>query len=555
MSGGPDNKPIKRVVARPIIKRRVQEATSPDDASKTDHVNSPSISKRQELPVAAPTVNQGVQSHPKMRAAPVATRPSAPLVSPEHRREFLSMSDDGYDEAADELVDVAKRSAPAWLISLGVHTSILVVLGLLMLPGLLEPPLSIEVVYAEKIGEQTEDEIFQSPTEEMPVFEDPVLSEDEIEVEDPLAAPPEVEPVEFQATNQTSDVQAPSIGMALDGREKGMKKALLAAYGGTAMTEGAVVKGLEWLKRHQQRDGMWSLLGNYADGAPTENRVAATAMALLAFQGHGSTHQYGPYKDVVARAWNALIKKQDAEGNFFLTGGHHHRLYTHAQATIALCELYGMTKDATLKDASERALAYCYKAQSPQGGWRYAPGGASDTSVTGWFVMALQSGRMSGLDVPVVTLDKISAFLDTATTDGGSKYAYIPGQSDTLSMTAEGLLCRQYLGWNHDDPRLNQGIQYVGDNPIRFAEMDVYYWYYATQALHHMGGKPWQDWNRVMRQAVPENQLQTGKEAGSWDPQNDTHGHLGGRLYTTCLCIYMLEVYYRHLPLYKHNVN
>ena len=40
MSGGPDNKPIKRVVARPIIKRRVQEATSPDDASKTDDVNS-----------------------------------------------------------------------------------------------------------------------------------------------------------------------------------------------------------------------------------------------------------------------------------------------------------------------------------------------------------------------------------------------------------------------------------------------------------------------------------------------------------------------------------
>ena len=222
MSGGPDNKPIKRVVARPIIKRRVQEATSPDDASKTDDVNSPTVSKQQELPVAAPTVNQGVQSHPKMRAAPVATRPSAPLVSPEHRREFLSMSDDGYDEAADELVDVAKRSAPAWLISLGVHTSILVVLGLLMLPGLLEPPLSIEVVYAEKIGEQTEDEIFQSPTEEMPVLEDPVLSEDEIEVEDPLAAPPEVEPIEFQATNQTSDIQAPSIGMALDGREKGM---------------------------------------------------------------------------------------------------------------------------------------------------------------------------------------------------------------------------------------------------------------------------------------------------------------------------------------------
>ena len=555
MSGEPDNKPIKRVVARPIIKRRVHEATSADDAPESADINSLSEASRQELPIASPTRNQETHRLGKLTAQPVLSQPAAPPVTTVRRQEVLSMSDDGYDEVEDELVEVARRSAPAWLISLGVHASILVSLGSSILPGLLDRPLTIEVVYAEEIGEQTEDDIFRSPTEEIPVLEDSVLSEDEVEVEDPLAAPPEVEQIEFQATNQASDIEAPSIGMALDGREKGMKKALLATYGGTATTEGAVVKGLEWLKRNQQRDGMWSLLGNYADGSPMENRVAATAMALLAFQGHGSTHQYGPYKDVVARAWNGLIKKQDAEGNFFLTGGHHHRLYTHAQATIALCELYGMTNDKTLKDSAQRALDYCYKSQSPQGGWRYAPGGASDTSVTGWFVIALQTGRMAGLEVPGVNLDKISAFLDTATTDGGSKYAYIPGQSDTLSMTAEGLLCRQYLGWKHGDPRLNQGIQYIGGNPIRFAEMDVYYWYYATQALHHMGGKPWQDWNRVMRQAVPENQLQTGKEAGSWDPHNDTHGHLGGRLYTTCLCIYMLEVYYRHLPLYNHNVD
>ena len=552
MKNNQENNSPKRVVSRPIIKRRLEAAPPLDDAPIATPTTAKNSAKR-ELPVASSS-----SGTPGSFAAPVPaipkTQPKANVSLVAHRREFLAIADEDYEQLEEELVEVAKRSAPAWLISLGVHTSILVVLGILMLPGLLDQPLQIEVVYAEKIGEQTEDEIFQSPTEEIPVLEEAVLSEDELEVDDPLAAPPEVEPIEFQATNQTSDLKAPSIGMALDGREKGMKKALLAAYGGTATTEGAVIKGLEWLKRNQKPDGMWSLLGNFADGAPTENRVAATAMALLAFQGHGSTHQFGPYKDVVARAWNALIKKQDAEGNCFLTGGHHHRLYTHAQATIALCELYGMTKDKTIKRAAQNALDYSFQAQSPQGGWRYAPGGASDTSVTGWFVMALQSGRMAGLEVPAAHLDKISAYLDTATTDGGSKYAYIPGQSDTLSMTAEGLLCRQYLGWSHDDPRLVQGIQYVGSNPLRFAEMDVYYWYYATQAMHHMGGKSWMQWNRIMRQALPENQLQTGKEAGSWDPHNDSHGHLGGRLYTTCLCIYMLEVYYRHLPLYKHNL-
>jgi len=544
-----ENNSPKRVVSRPIIKRRL-EATPPSDDAPIATPTPAKASAKRELPLASSS--SGPSPVPVASISKTQPKGNASLVA--HRREFLAIADEDYEQLEEELVEVAKRSAPAWLISLGVHTSILVVLGILMLPGILDQPLQIEVVYAEKIGEQTDDEIFQSPTEEIPVLEEPVLAEDEIEVDDPLAAPPEVEPIEFQATNQTSDLKAPSIGMALDGREKGMKKALLAAYGGTATTEGAVIKGLEWLKRNQKPDGMWSLLGNYSDGAPTENRVAATAMALLAFQGHGSTHQFGPYKEVVARAWNALIKKQDAEGNFFLTGGHHHRLYTHAQASIALCELYGMTKDETIKRAAQNALDYCFKSQSPQGGWRYAPGGASDTSVTGWFVMALQSGRMAGLEVPAAHLDKISAYLDTATTDGGSKYAYIPGQSDTLSMTAEGLLCRQYLGWAHDDPRLIQGIQYVGSNPLRFAEMDVYYWYYATQAMHHMGGKSWMQWNRTMRQAIPENQLQTGKEAGSWDPHNDSHGHLGGRLYTTCLCIYMLEVYYRHLPLYKHNL-
>ena len=555
MAGNSGSQPSKRKIARPIIRKKgSEEPTRPIDSApvaKPIAATPPSLNENQSPVASAPIA----QSPGQLRAEYVGGNQVARPIMSETRRERLVVAAEEFEDERDEMVIAAKESAPAWLISLGLHTCILLVPGLLMLPELSDGPLQIEVIYTEKSGEQVDDEIFQSPTEEMPVLEDPVLSEDLEEVDDPLAAPPEVEPIEFQATNQTSDIKAPSIGMALDGREKGMKKALLAAYGGTATTEGAVVKGLEWLKRNQQRDGLWSLLGNYADGAPTENRVAATAMALLAFQGHGSTHQYGPYKDVVARGWNALIKKQDDEGNFFLTGGHHHRLYTHAQATIALCELYGMTKDASLKAVAQKALDYCYKSQSPQGGWRYAPGGASDTSVTGWFVMALQSGRMAGLNVPAVNLDKISAFLDTATTDGGSKYAYIPGQLDTLSMTAEGLLCRQYLGWSHDDPRLNQGIQYVSGNPLRFSEMDVYYWYYATQALHHMGGKPWTQWNQVMRQAVPENQLQTGKEAGSWDPHNDTHGHLGGRLYTTCLCIYMLEVYYRHLPLYKHSVN
>jgi hypothetical protein len=54
-----------------------------------------------------------------------------------------------------------------------------------------------------------------------------------------------------------------------------------------------------------------------------------------------------------------------------------------------------------------------------------------------------------------------------------------------------------------------------------------------------------------MRRVLPENQVKEGKERGSWDSRGDPYGYQGGRLYCTCLCIYMLEVYYRHLPLYQ----
>ena len=56
-----------------------------------------------------------------------------------------------------------------------------------------------------------------------------------------------------------------------------------------------------------------------------------------------------------------------------------------------------------------------------------------------------------------------------------------------------------------------------------------------------------------MRQVVPEHQVARGRETGSWDPNRPTQdqwANHGGRLYVTCLSIYMLEVYYRHLPLY-----
>lgn len=132
--------------------------------------------------------------------------------------------------------------------------------------------------------------------------------------------------------------------------------------------------GLRWLAKQQGADGTWSLTGPYTNGAEEENAISATAMALLAFQGQGNTHLKGKFKANVAKAWPPLLKNMNADGDFFRNGPAHHRLYTQAQCTIALCELYGMTQDSKFKEPAQRAIKYAIRVQDKKGGWRYIPG-------------------------------------------------------------------------------------------------------------------------------------------------------------------------------------
>ena len=511
-------------------------------------------------PSAVPTRQPANQPIPIQPGQPQSQRPQQPRptnrpvpVAVANTTAVREDAEEGEEDDLEGKPPKALLAAPPWLVSLIFHIALLITLALIFFTPLTEPMVEILVMPAEEIGEQLEDDSIDFSNNEEMVFDEAVITPvDLLPVEDPLAAPPEVDIV-LDATSSTSELTAPTIGMALTGREKGMKSTLLAAYGGNATTEASVEAGLAWLKKNQKRDGSWSLIGPFKDGAPSENKVAATAMALLAFQGAGHTHRTGDHQEIVTKGWQWLLKQQSNEGSFIPRGvSDHHNLYTHAQATIALCELYGMTKDEKYKAAAQKAVKFSVDAQGDAGGWRYHPGNDGDTSVTGWYVMALQSALMAGLEVPSPTLQKIHNFLDQVAVDGGRRYAYRPGSHVNDALSAEGLLCRQYLGWKQDDVRLKEGLDMVVAKPIDYNDQNVYYWYYATQAAHHMEGEHWNKWNRVMREKVPANQTKTGPEAGSWSPGGDEWGvRGGGRLYTTCLSIYMLEVYYRHLPIYN----
>ncbi len=338
-------------------------------------------------------------------------------------------------------------------------------------------------------------------------------------------------------------------------------------------SEETIERGLVFLARQQHLNGSWSLQG-FPEEATLVSDTAATALALLAFQGAGYNHREAAYKDVVAGGLAYLIAHQQTNGDLFepLEDASNRSvwLYSHAIATIVLCEAYGMTQDPVLREPAQRGMDFIVAAQQTErGGWRYAPGVGADTSVSGWMTMALKSGELAGLSVSPSAYQKISRWLDAAQQSSSVPYLYCynpyapespeqrHGRAVSKTMTAVGLLMRLYTGWRRDNPNFARGAVFLGANlpgegTARQNERDTYYWYYATQVMAQHGGARWQAWTGKLHPMLVNSQVRRGAMSGSWDPLlpiADRWGPQAGRLYVTAMNLLSLEVEYRKLPL------
>jgi len=328
----------------------------------------------------------------------------------------------------------------------------------------------------------------------------------------------------------------------------------LKAFGGTDETLEAVQRGLKWLATQQHDDGRWSLhrLKNVGGAGNEQADSAATGFALLAFLGDGHTHQQGQYKDAIGRGLQWLVENQTDKGELSPDARGNSQMYAHGIATIALCEAYELSKDPALREPAQKALDFIVWAQhEPSGGWRYHPNQSADTSVVGWQVMALKSGQIAELEVPEKTLELVKKWLRHVEGKGDKRGTFgYTGPQPSPAMTAEALLCLQYLGTDRNDPRLRDGAEYLLQRLPRKGSDNSYYWYYGTQVMYHMQGEYWRRWNSAYRDMLVDTQKKDGSAAGSWDPR-DSYEKRAGRIYSTSLRILMLEVFYRHLPLYS----
>jgi hypothetical protein len=453
------------------------------------------------------------------------------------------------------------------MVSMMVHLVILVALGLLLTPK--EDALQ-RVALVVTAHEDDDEPSLLEPILSLSIFDSP---EPQVQQDDPqVAQVPEAPniPSPFSQPETTSTPQPASfkvrqipmnalllrskapMGGGFEGRTQQARAKLAATGGATPNSEAAVEAGLAWLAAHQRTNGSWRLLHQVGvcdcrNEGHRETTTGATGLGLLPFLGAGYTHLRGPYHEVIQKGLAYLMRNMvDTPLGGDLQEGTNFGMYSHGIASIALCEAYAMTGDQQLQPYAEKAIQFICTAQHSRGGWRYNPGQPGDTTVSGWQVMALKSGRMARLDVPTNVLARAQLYLDSVSTSQGAFYGYQTPKKEP-GPTAVALLLRMYLGWTRDDDRLVRGVMYLAATGP--SKTDVYFNYYATQVMHHMHGNDWPRWNARMRDYLVARQAKRGHEKGSWFFP-DPHGTMGGRLYTTAMCIMTLEVYYRHMPLY-----
>lgn len=499
----------------------------------------------------------------------------------------------GAEETPSERL--VKKHLPAWVISGGLHVVLaLGALGLTILfpkananPGRDETPMAVDERKDEpdKKDLTNENEGLDSKIETavQATVEKEVNVQNDITTPDPIGMPDATAMTPVESLKRVGDpnenaidpgnlTNIPGAGTAGDGGQSGLanqsqatsgrsaatRNKMVAQNGGSSESELAVARGLAWLKLQQKSNGSWVF-----DGSHKDEVIASTGMSLLPFLAAGQTHKTAKdpkdnkYQKTVMSGLTFLVASQKPDGSFKGAGN----MYSHAIGTIALCEAFGMTTDkALLQRPAQAAINYIMAAQGVNGSWGYQAKSNGDTSIVGWQLQALQSAKLcKDLVVRKDVIDKASKFLDTvAQGSAKSTYGYsTPGAGPTT--TAVGLLCRYYVdGWGAQHPGMNAGVEFLTKtwSPEKGKSYDMYYYYYATQVMHFFEGDVWQKWNAAMRDMLIKLQVSDAKPAtdGSWDPDKAPWMGSGcGRLGTTCMCLLTLEVYYRHIPLYRRD--
>ena len=419
----------------------------------------------------------------------------------------------------------------------------------------------VEVAELDDVKKEVEKTTLDSPDVSLPPLDPNLLDAPALEFK------PEMKivdsPTKYVVAPEEKGVKPTATKEAKESYEQRRKRArALREYGGTDTTEYAVLMALEWLRKHQNRDGSWG------DGAA---KPSMTGLALLCFLGHGEDQASETYGEVVRSAINWLVSEQDELGYFADT----HRGYQHGIVTYALAEAYGVCQLADLEPVVSKAVQRIIEGQTVDGSWVYGyaqdvGGRTTDMSVSGWQIQALKAAHSAGIrdERLAETLRKASAYLQDSYSSKNQTFGYNGqgvGWEQEYAMTGTGTLCMEFLG-KYDAPEVKATLAQMKSNySFDWKETEggrskfpLYAWYYGTQAFYQSADSPranvyWRFWNPRMQKTL----LTKQNRDGSWPlpEKSNAMASLGSKrntdVWATSFCCLMLEVYYRYLPTYR----
>jgi hypothetical protein len=307
-------------------------------------------------------------------------------------------------------------------------------------------------------------------------------------------------------------------------------------YLGNAKTEAAVKKALKYLAESQNSDGSWG-------GGTYNSDVGIVGLCSLAFMAAGHQPDRGPYGQVLRKATDYLVKHSQRTGLIYnpqAAAGP--PMYGHGFATLALAELYGMTRRTDLRDRLENAIALILKTQNSAGGWRYQPRVAdADISVVICQIMALRAAANAGIKVPRDTTARAIEYVKLCANNADGGFSYMPTEHESgQARTGAGCLSLIVMG-ERTTPECQRGLEYLMTRTPGSRDSHTFYAvYYCTQAMYQAGGKYWQYWYPRVSEYLVSGQ----RSDGSW---SDNPGYA----YATAMGVLALQVPAALLPIYQ----
>jgi len=329
----------------------------------------------------------------------------------------------------------------------------------------------------------------------------------------------------------------------------------------------AVEKGLDYLVKHQHKDGHWEEFGGMYPVAMT----GISGMALLA---EGSTIREGRFRDNIRRACDYLMSKAQPNGMIGSpnTPGESGRYtYGHGFATLFLASVYGEEEEGErrkrLEEILTKAAKFTHEAQTDLGGWGYVSakegGGFDEGSTTVTQVQALRAVRNAGIPVPPKAIPMAQDYLKKATSQqGGVIYSLRQGGGGgggSPALTSAAIACGFSTGdYNSELIKkwfkfCQQHLRTLGDGRMGH---DEYTHYYFGQAMYFLGEKRWKEmfpndppeqimtWSKY-RKATFDNLKRTQQADGSWG------GSQAGATFATAIHLTIMQLDNAVLPIYQ----